>query len=53
MVNAWRNKYVRRRAAVAHSSGFAQFNFTDGNAAFAPTLDALRAVNLGLAVMAT
>jgi hypothetical protein len=51
-VNAWRKKYLRRRPAVVHPSGYAQFNFTAGNAAFEPTLDALKALDFGLSVTA-
>jgi hypothetical protein len=52
-VNAWRNRYVRRRALVAHPSGFAQYNFTGGNATLEPpTLDSFRAVTFGLSFTA-
>lgn len=52
-VNAWRNKFLARRPAVSHPSGFAQFNFTGGNAAYEPSLDAFACVDFGLSRMAT
>jgi hypothetical protein len=51
-VNDWRNHFVRVRATAAPPSGFAQFNFLSGNAKYERMLDAFRAVELGLRVMA-